>query len=46
MEADLIVLATHDKKGAAAFWSGSLTPKISGLYRQPLLLVPVRSGNK
>ena len=45
MEADMIVLATHGKKGAAAFWSGSLAPKISGQYRRPLLLVPVRSEN-
>ena len=43
IEADLIALATHGKKGATAFWSGSLTPRISGQYRQPLLLVPVHN---
>jgi nucleotide-binding universal stress UspA family protein len=43
MNTDLIVLATHGKKGADAFWSGSLTPKVSGQCRQPLLLVPVHN---
>lgn len=41
IEVDLIVLATHGKKGTDAFWSGSLTPKIFSQHHQPLLLVPV-----
>ena len=41
-KADLIILATHGKKGAEAFWEGSVTPKISKSSRIPLLLVPVR----
>ena len=41
-KADLIILATHGKKGAGAFWNGSVTPKISKSSRIPILLVPVR----
>jgi nucleotide-binding universal stress UspA family protein len=44
IEADLIVMGTHGKTGMEAFWSGSLTPKVSGKAKIPLLLVPV--GNK
>jgi nucleotide-binding universal stress UspA family protein len=44
VHADLIVLGTHGKKGADAFWSGSVTPKISGRSRRPLLLIPVRDS--
>jgi nucleotide-binding universal stress UspA family protein len=40
--ANLIVLGTHGKTGMDAFWSGSVTPKISGRSSVPLLLVPVR----
>jgi nucleotide-binding universal stress UspA family protein len=39
--ADLIVLGTHGKAGMAAFWSGSLPPRLSRRWRRPLLLVPV-----
>jgi nucleotide-binding universal stress UspA family protein len=39
---DLIVLGTHGKSGLEAFWSGSVTPKISNLTKIPLLLVPVK----
>lgn len=41
VNADLIILATHGKRGADAFWSGSVTPKISKSSKVPLLLVPV-----
>ncbi len=41
-KADLIILATHGKKGAEAFWEGSITPKISKSSSIPLLLVPIR----
>ena len=44
VHADLIVLGTHGKKGADAFWSGSVTPKVAGRSRRPLLLVPVRDS--
>lgn len=41
--ADLITLATHGKTGTDAFWSGSLTPKVSRHCATPILLVPVHS---
>jgi nucleotide-binding universal stress UspA family protein len=40
LDADILVLGTHAKAGTAAFWSGSLSPKISSRLRLPLLLVP------
>ena len=40
-QADMIVLATHSLTASAAFWSGSVTPKISTQTHLPLLLVPV-----
>ncbi len=39
--ADLIVLATHGKTHTDAFWSGSVSPRLSSKTRRPLLLVPV-----
>jgi nucleotide-binding universal stress UspA family protein len=42
VNADLIILGTHGKKGAEAFWEGSISPKISKSSKIPLLLVPVR----
>ncbi len=39
---DIIVIGTHGKAGTDAFWSGSVTPKVSSHTRIPLLLVPVR----
>lgn len=42
VRAGLIILATHGKKGAEAFWNGSVTPKISKSSRIPILLVPVK----
>ena len=42
INADMIILGTHGKKGADAFWEGSVTPKISRSSKIPLLLVPVR----
>lgn len=41
IKADLIVLGTHGKTAMDAFWSGSLTPKITTQTNIPLLLVPV-----
>jgi len=40
-EIDLIILATHGKKGMDAFWAGSVAPQIVARTRRPLLLVPV-----
>lgn len=42
IKADLIVLATHGKKGTQAFWEGSITPKVSRTSSIPLLLIPVK----
>ena len=42
IQADLIVLGTHGKTAMDAFWSESVTPKLSGRSLVPLLLVPVR----
>jgi nucleotide-binding universal stress UspA family protein len=44
--ADLIVLGTHGKAGMDAFWAGSISPKISGRSKLPLLLVPVAGHAK
>jgi nucleotide-binding universal stress UspA family protein len=41
IRADLVVLGTHGKKGADAFWSESVAPKLTSRFNQPLLLVPV-----
>ena len=42
VQADLIVLATHGKAGAEAFWSGSVAAKIIRACLRPLLLVPAK----
>jgi nucleotide-binding universal stress UspA family protein len=39
--ADLIVMATHGKTHSDAFWSGSVSPRVSSRTRRPLLLAPV-----
>ncbi|TAN38632.1 MAG: universal stress protein [Verrucomicrobia bacterium] len=42
LNADLVVLATHGKAGAEAFWSGSVAAKIIRTCTRPLLLVSAR----
>jgi nucleotide-binding universal stress UspA family protein len=44
IHAHLIVLGTHGRSGAGAFWAGSVGPKIPSLSRLPLLLVPVHTA--
>lgn len=44
--ADMIVMGTHGKVGIDAFWAGSLSPKISGRSKLPILLVPVAEHAK
>jgi nucleotide-binding universal stress UspA family protein len=39
VEADLVVVASHAKGAMAAFWSGSLTPKLIEKLGRPILLV-------
>jgi nucleotide-binding universal stress UspA family protein len=41
IKADLIVMGTHGKAGADAFWSGSVTPRVFNKTNIPLLLVPI-----
>lgn len=40
-EADLIVMSTHGKVGWAAFWAGSVGPKVLARIGQPVLLIRV-----
>lgn len=37
--ADLLVLATHARRGWTAFWSGSVAPRVLSQWRRPTLLV-------
>jgi nucleotide-binding universal stress UspA family protein len=41
LNADLIVLTTHRKAGAAAFWSRSVAPNVARRTRIPILLIPL-----
>jgi len=43
IHADLIVLGTHRKTGADAFWAGSVASKVSNRSRLPVLLIPLES---
>jgi nucleotide-binding universal stress UspA family protein len=45
IKTDLIVLGTHGKVGTAAFWAGSVAPRVSDRTTLPLLLVPIASEN-
>jgi len=40
-QADLIVLSTHRRAGAAAFWARSVAPKVVNRSPIPLLLIPL-----
>jgi nucleotide-binding universal stress UspA family protein len=42
LPADLIVVGTHGKKGAGAFWAASVAPRLASIPDIPLLFVPVR----
>jgi len=44
VQADIIVIGTHGKRGMDAFWSGSVAAQVSGRSRVPMLLVPVRES--
>jgi len=46
IKTDLIVLGTHGKVGTAAFWAGSVAPRVSDRTRLPLLLVPIASDDQ
>jgi nucleotide-binding universal stress UspA family protein len=38
---DLVVLTTHRKAGAAAFWARSVAPNVARRARVPILLIPL-----
>jgi nucleotide-binding universal stress UspA family protein len=40
-DADVIVLGTHGKAGASAFWAHSVSAEVLGKTTTPLLLIPV-----
>lgn len=41
LKVDLIVMGTHGRVGASAFWTGSVAPAVFNRSRLPLLLVPL-----
>jgi nucleotide-binding universal stress UspA family protein len=41
---DLIILATHRKVGADAFWSGSVAARVTNRSHVPVLLIPVNDS--
>jgi nucleotide-binding universal stress UspA family protein len=41
LNADLVVLSTHRKAGAAAFWARSVAPNATRKARVPILLIPL-----
>jgi len=41
LQADLVVLSTHRKAGAAAFWARSVAPNVTRRARVPVLLIPL-----
>lgn len=44
--ADLIVLTTHRKAGAAAFWARSVAPNVARRTRIPILLIPLEENKE
>jgi len=45
LQTDLIVLSTHRKAGAAAFWARSVAPNVTRRARVPVLLIPLDEKN-
>jgi len=41
LSADLVVMGTHGRAGAGAFWEGSVAAEVATRIRAPLLLVPL-----
>lgn len=41
LKADLVVLTTHRKAGAAAFWARSVAPNVTRRAHVPILLIPL-----
>ena len=44
LHVDLIVLTTHRKAGAAAFWARSVAPNVVRRSRVPILLIPLEEN--
>jgi nucleotide-binding universal stress UspA family protein len=38
---DMVIIGTHGKSGARAFWAGSKASRILSRLKTPVLLVPV-----
>jgi nucleotide-binding universal stress UspA family protein len=45
LNADLVVLTTHRKAGAAAFWARSVAPDVTRKIHIPILLIPLEEKN-
>jgi len=45
LNADLVVLTTHRKAGASAFWARSVAPNVTRRARVPILLIPLPEKN-
>jgi nucleotide-binding universal stress UspA family protein len=45
LNTDVIVLTTHRKAGAAAFWARSVAPDVTRRARVPILLIPLEEKN-
>ena len=43
---DLMVLTTHRKAGAAAFWARSVAPNVVRRARVPILLIPLEEARE
>ncbi len=42
----LVVMGTHGRAGADAFWAGSVAARVVARSRAPVLLVPLQAGRK
>jgi nucleotide-binding universal stress UspA family protein len=45
LNTDIVVLTTHRKAGAAAFWARSVAPNVTRRARVPILLIPLEEKN-
>jgi nucleotide-binding universal stress UspA family protein len=45
LSADLVVMGTHGRAGADAFWAGSVAARVVARIQAPLMLVPLGRGD-
>jgi len=45
-DADLLVIATHGRRGFDAFWTGSVAPRVAQRMTRPVLLVPLSEAQR